>query len=660
MGMTALREMTETAIQDSLYSVLPPFSKYHLYSDDAASGAAPPSYDDLEVLTLRPISQRKPSLQTLGSGSEDSKTLAESEPALNCELHKLPKAYAPVLIEVHILKNSPQSREKSEEQRILNEYTCGDTVYGYVELENTSFRPVSFETVSVTLEGNVVVFDSQSGSRRCRNILKVTDTQSDSAGVQRLDNLTLYGLPESKILQPHVKYRRCFAFKIPDRLMEENCPQGNMLQSGLPPSLGLDRCHGCFKYRGLTINQFLGYAKARERGSPMGSTDFAQDISISYAIEAILVGKDSKRQKFHILQECECFLRIIPHNVGTDVYNPGEDLEILEKATGSPLKTWKDDWKVNTTAIDVLSTYSEGKIAVPGFVDQEISYKIDLHSKFKKKLRFSRTCPKYKKSFDSSGKIILSSEIPKLALPYRSPTLITKDNLFKNKSQDDQENRLKIQGAVASDRKTPLKEITLEITCIPSQNCKGRKPPNIRAVKAELICITGKSREQIPEDICNASILDQSRMHAIGTLCGPFLPAVEAHRETINQHQIKAQNRENENLVSIHPQLEVEELEDLDIKVDHLRDVFVNRTNKKKWLSKLFAKGMWVPHGAEFKRRIVVSLDYSRNFRGTLVPDFMNSLCFRAYFVRVVVSFEDGVGEAALRIPIKVQNTFFS
>ncbi|AQZ09721.1 (ZYRO0C01100g) [Zygosaccharomyces parabailii] len=660
--MKTFDDMRCSKIENAVCGVSPSFSPRYVHSKYADPEIDPPSYDESEVVTLRPAIKRKLSLATICSGSEDIKTLANSELTIVDDARRLNTAQAPVMMEIHLTKVSTQSDEKVESQKILNEYTCGDEVRGFVVVHNDSFKPVTFETISLTLEGYVVAVNSQTRSRSCRNILKMADTGTDYSEAQSFGVKTNVDcLPEDKVLQPHIKYKRYFEFKLPDRLLDSTCPNGEISHSGLPPSLGLDKHHKCFKYRDLMINSFLGYARANERGSPIWAADFAQDLSISYAVKAVLVGKDAKWQEFYIMQEAEHFLRIIPSYIAPITRVKGDDVEPLGKVSETFCKTPEDGKKagevdVEVCRVDEKENHPIGDVA---FVSQQLPYKIGTHPTLRDKLFCSPA--RHKKLYEISGLIVLSSAIPQRALPYRSPGLIAKDNVLACKSEHDRENRLEIQDLVGDGQGMPLKELQLEVICIPSGNSITKRLPHIKAVHAELICITGKSKNHISEDFCSATSSDKTKNSTMAYLYDSHVPTVGSHEEILNRHQGKEQSRGSEELISIQSRSAGEGVEDLEVKIDHLSDVFVNHSNIRKGLHKsnTNAKDSWDSDGIQYKRQIFVSLEYSKNFRGTLVPNFMSCMCFRSYYIRAIISFDEGVGDATLDVPINIRNIFF-
>ncbi|CDH15853.1 uncharacterized protein ZBAI_07640 [Zygosaccharomyces bailii ISA1307] len=654
--------MRSSKIENAVCGVSPSFNPRYVHSKYADPEIDPPSYDESEVATLRPATKRKLSLATICSGSEDTKTLANSELTIVDDARKLNTAQAPVMMELHLVKVSTQSDEKVESLKILNEYTCGDKVQGFVVVHNDSFKPVTFETISLTLEGYVVVVNGQTRSRSCRNILKMADTGTDYSGAQSFVAKTNVDcLPEDKVLQPNIKYKRYFEFKVPDRLLDSTCPNGEISHYGLPPSLGLDKHHKCFKYRDLMINNFLGYARANERGSPIWAADFAQDLSISYAVKAVLVGKGAQWQEDYIMQETEHFLRIIPSYITPITHIKGSGVETLGKVTKTFCKTTKDGKKAGEVDVEVcrVNEKEDYPIRDVAFVSQQLPYKIGTHPTLKDKLFCSPA--RHKKSYETSGLIVLRSEIPLLALPYRSPGLIAKDNVLACKSEHDRENRLEIQDLVADDERMSLKELQLEVTCVPSGASTTQRLPHIKAVHAELICITGKSRNHISEDFSNSKSSDKTKNSTMDFLKDSHVPTVGSHEEIFDRHQEKGQSTGSEKLISIQSRSAEEDIRDLEVKIDHISDVFVNHSNNRKGLHKtnINVKDGWDFDGTQYKRQIFVSLEYSKNFRGTLVPNFISCMCFRSYYIRAIIKFDEGVGEAMVDVPVNIRNIFF-
>lgn len=353
-----------------------------------------------------------------------------------------------------------QDSGSSKTQRILNEYTSGDLVHGFLELKNVSSKPIKFDAFYLSLEGHMVVTDSLSRSRTTKTILKMDD--DEWLEDKKVDDSAL---PLDKILKPHTNYRKEFVFKIPDHLLEPVCQHGTPQHYDLPPSLGLDKHHKQFKYQNLRIDSILGYARANEFGSPIWSLDQAEDLSINYSIEAVLVGENARKGGTCILKQSEHSVRIIPST------------------------TW--------------SPSIEG----PQTVERRLPYKVVGQPTILRRLLHLFVSSKG--TSDKSGVIILTASAPQRALSYHSPPLITRQNAFDFKNDGERQNRLRVQDTIPSYQRDPLKRICVNIRYVPKNE---NTPPKLRSVDVELLSITGKSSGHISSQLSYDTLLDQDKL----------------------------------------------------------------------------------------------------------------------------------------------------
>lgn len=223
---------------------------------------------------------------------------------------------SPIDIQIVVAKGVPQANAATEAETRLKEYTSGDLVNGYIIITNKSDKPVDFGLFTVSLEGTIKATERDLNISDftlhkfkkvlIKKFLKMYDLNAsygythipNSAGIEyeaftndEYDGCQL-GLPDERILLPHVKYKKFFTFKFPTKLLDNNCVD-NLLPHNLPPpSMGLDKT--CFYNRGDTIqlNKALGYGFLNVRGTPLLTRDYAfDDVSISYTIEAKFIDK---------------------------------------------------------------------------------------------------------------------------------------------------------------------------------------------------------------------------------------------------------------------------------------------------------------------------------------------------------------------------------
>ena len=204
----------------------------------------------------------------------------------------------------------------------------GDSIHGYVLLENHNSTPVLFDLFLVVFEGRLSV-NLMEGDAKLRPVVfyKFLNMFDYAASWTPAHFDRLYSevdvrdgthvLFTSKSLRPGVKYKRFFNFTVPDRLLD--CVCGSHLiprHCQLLPTLGLDRKTFFPTFRplhdGLLKHSRTGsYSAPNLNTSETTPADHAHKssvkpmikdfgfpgTSISYCVEALLVGKRSAYQK---------------------------------------------------------------------------------------------------------------------------------------------------------------------------------------------------------------------------------------------------------------------------------------------------------------------------------------------------------------------------
>lgn len=241
------------------------------------------------------------------------------------------------------------------------ELSQGDYIYGYILVKNTLDIDVPFDMFSASLEGVItmgnnktsviqqptylkkflVMFDfNASWNDGCLDRL-VTDNNNPHQPLNNrydpVDNTHLE-LDFRKILKPNITYKKFFAFRIPERLLEHVCLEHGLIKHlQLPPTLGVSNGEIISslkrKWNEDTL-QVETLAKLNLDGRNNHKyVSYADDcsfsgLSIGYSINVRIIGKASDYQSlfdkvsYNILnsevdeyvvtnEEC-CFLRIIP------------------------------------------------------------------------------------------------------------------------------------------------------------------------------------------------------------------------------------------------------------------------------------------------------------------------------------------------------------
>lgn len=411
------------------------------------------------------------------------------------KLHKLP--HSPIDIQIYVTKQIPQPNETNELETRLKEYTSGDFVNGYVTVTNTSSEPVQFGLFTVSLEGTIKEVERNVNAAGVNNkflkilmkkFLKMYDLNAsygyvavpNSAGIEyevfsndAADGAVM-GLPDDRILQPHVKYKKFFTFKFPHNLLDNACVNSLLPHLLPPPSMGIDRT--CFYNRGesMQLNKALGYGFLNIRGTPLLTKDYSfDDLSVSYTIEAKFIdrlnseepfshdeiNKDDQDSEYAISKSAQYFLRFIPDlkeqveyckkfNVGGYPVNGigGKFMQQYLKKL-----TWKD---IHLQNLKIEQEIDE-KLNKVEFTGDEIKNKNlkvsdsydNFDGDFKRSNNYYQSEPQRDyihnkipiEVFGKKKKMILSSlvkigqltmyvEVPDKVIPYASPRLLMKYN----------------------------------------------------------------------------------------------------------------------------------------------------------------------------------------------------------------------------------------
>ena len=233
------------------------------------------------------------------------------------KLYTLPKMSTPIEITIKTTKHAPIPHVKPEEESILKEYTSGDLIHGFITIENKSQANLKFEMFYVTLESYISIIDKVKSKRTIKRFLRMVDLSASwsyskialGSGVDFIPadvdyDGSVFGLNNSRVLEPGVKYKKFFIFKLPLQLLDVTCKQEHFSHCLLPPSFGIDKYRNNCKYSGIKVNSVLGCGHLGTKGSPILTNDMSDDnLSINYTIDARIVGKDQKASKLYI---CIC------------------------------------------------------------------------------------------------------------------------------------------------------------------------------------------------------------------------------------------------------------------------------------------------------------------------------------------------------------------
>lgn len=255
---------------NSTEALLPSYSMYKSIIHKKLNGLNRldelPNYQAANQLTS---SQSQQSLDTTSIRTKDLDSLTKST---NCNIK--------LLIEL-----TEEASEIGKKSKIITEegreYKQNDYIYGYAIIENISDQIIPFSVFYIILEG-IYQYDDKFTHKVLSMIdlnASLINTEIPKDKFDESDNTCI--LMDDK-LQPHIKYKRFFTFKVPHYILDSTCKHYLSNHLSIPPSFG-----GFGKYR-----------------------DFGLAHSwMKYCIKGYLIGEDSK--EFRNLSSIERELRII-------------------------------------------------------------------------------------------------------------------------------------------------------------------------------------------------------------------------------------------------------------------------------------------------------------------------------------------------------------
>lgn len=223
-------------------------------------------------------------------------------------LSKLKMIPLPITIQTVITSEPPQFNKKSERANPLRQFKPGETIHGYIVIENKSKVPIPFEMLLVSLEGEQTISVNEH-SKLVSQFLKSYDLKACyhegiiNAGTTRditralqqdPTDGTLFGFSPSRVILPNMKHKKFFTFTIPTYLLDEVCPHQLPHHLSTPPSFGCDKraCGG--NAANIEINSLLGYGRLDNYGSPLKTYDMAHEgQSVSFYLHVQIIGKNT-------------------------------------------------------------------------------------------------------------------------------------------------------------------------------------------------------------------------------------------------------------------------------------------------------------------------------------------------------------------------------
>lgn len=565
-------------------------------------------------------------------------------------------------------------REQPTYDPLNKEFRQGDKIHGYVLLENYNKVPVPFEMFLVLFEGRVSVNSMESDSRlkpvvfyKFLNMFDYSASWTpayfngvDSKTDPRDGTSVQFNV---KALEPGIRYKRFFNFTVPDRLLDCSCESHQIPRHcQLPPSFGLDRKMFLQRLR----QQRDGHLSPKKSGSapglyihpnqlPSGEhiarrpplapivRDFCfLDTSISYCVEARLVGKRSKYQKsclpgsdeFIIVKENSVPVRVVPEEIGL---LPEEDALIDRRFEGFCADVERVISRGNR--LDSVATapptrrpstvkqvYGSNNAA-----DRNISGNFEVLMPYKKK-SLTQT-PKV------VGMLLACFSREERIVRYNSPA-----------------NFIPLSGSVKASPSLFVLPVSLEYCS--REDLKSQRPPEIKGVMAKIVACTIRSHKyRIPVEFSQKLKFDNSLVlkdEFEKNVVEKFAKYLQELSQLIAKHGY-TKLQANRQLM-----MDVKCLANLQVKNDCLKIGAEYTGRLPKWS---YADSTGTCHNL-FEVKVNFSAFSSdetlkqlpENMRGSLalVPSFESCIVARFYYALVELKLANG-DTLPLKVPVKVQ-----
>lgn len=432
------------------------------------------------------------------------------------------------------------------------EYQQGDKIHGFITITNTSTEPFPFDMFSVVFEGKITVMgDAASDNKRPVVFYKFAnmfdyaaswtpaDLDEETAN-DKIDSFdgTRLRMSHRKIFEPNITYKKFFNFKIPDKLLDCACEIHNLSSHcQILPTIGLERDEFLKKLRKLRatnrvppapastgnttpkrkqglegmLNKTSGVtmnpATKRKQGIDGILNKRIKDLcfpdsAVSYSVEARMVGKVSDYEKymphqetdeFLIVNEASSFIRVVPREMLAHEFDPAElkrESQLIFENLVSRVHEkidLGDDLLHRTSASPPPSTE---QMTRSNSVSKRRQLYVEPTHRHHQNLKlvssgdsYEAIVPIKKKSLGAASKVIGMLQINTPKTEYTVKYVPPFDcRRFRNYPEDAKNTRIDVP-------------ITVKFTMTNALNSRNVKPPEIKAVSAELLVTTFRSRK---------------------------------------------------------------------------------------------------------------------------------------------------------------------
>lgn len=616
-----------------------------------------------------------------------------------------PKANSHLKVEIHVTEGPCSKGVPSKSIDIGSyEYQQGDTINGYVLLENESDTPLSFDMFSVVFEGKVTVIGDATDAKRPVVFYKFlnmfdyyaswTPANMSDKDILEVDNIdpvdgSRLRLPNEKVFKPHVLYKKFFNFKLPERLLDCACTHNLIRHCEILPSIGLARDQFMQEIRKLRqpnvstrqkgITDFsIGPSKpGNQSQKKKPNSTFGErvkdlsffDTAISYSVEARIIGRSSQfsqvpktdyADEFIIMKESSCFVRVIPRERIT--YEV--ELEALDAESRLIYRNLVDRINEKIRLGNEILNKTDGTSEVSEKLDRTLSItkRRQLYTTGKPKPIsalplstqpadcYSMAVPlKKKQTIASVPKVVGLLEMTSPKIDYRVK-YVPAFKFYKREGDTSINTNI---------------EVPIELLYTPSRD--SPKPPEIKSVSSEIIVFTYRSRKypvpiEITPDLIYKNIFgpNDDFEHNVCQTFKKYLADITSMTKKLD-HEI----------LGVDSQLimDMKALANLSCKYHHLKVDDLKISNEKSLANWNFNKEFKKNNNeGQFNKTINLTMDlkpllskestnsnedFLKGFL-TLVPNFQNCITGRFYFLHIVVKFHNHES-VSLKIPFVIQ-----
>ncbi|KAF3993491.1 hypothetical protein FT663_01826 [Candidozyma haemuli var. vulneris] len=571
------------------------------------------------------------------------------------------------------------------------EFSQGDSIHGFVTIQNVSKQAFSYDMFSVLFEGRVSVNgDDPNKQAVFYKFLNMLDYKASwtpayfvgaapqTAEIDPVDGSNLM-LSSDKKFVPGVIYKKFFDFTIPEALLESACEIHDLpCHCELLPSIGLDREQFLQRLRKLREKSAaspkpgkpsFGIGAAPEPGpakvpvpTPLGRKptpknlrvkDFSfPDTSVSYCVEARIIGRLSlydkvatkDKDEFIILKDSNYPVRIIPKNTG---------IRTIEHERGAQqyFDQFVREVKASIEIGKSLDGRSENLTRRPSVLKNKQLYTResfeDVTARAQEDQMYEIFLPFKKKSLTAPAKVIgmLSVKTPKneYVVRYQPPHTYrpyTKHSVTLGRSFT-----------------VPL-DLSFSFVDNSGVNPKTHNPPDIRSVNVELVLCTYRSRKYpIPVEFTkNMQFQNKPSSDSLEKyVMQPFSMYLSELSNLTERHSISALNLDNQSV------MDIKCLANISTKYNSFKVENVKSDVQGGWRS-ADDKGM------KYKKKIGVSINLDGLFNKDmnrssddisaeavcLVPTFQGCIVGRYYYMSLQVKLSNN-DTLTVKVPLRIQ-----